>query len=113
MSIIAERMKKHMNLIKKYQSDNNLDFLLSLNDATEEELKSNAVPIFEVGGKKMGKTEFLKIIEKVEDKVFEKKAENEYTVKGRINAGYTGIKWNPEPIYEDYKLTFKCWNCAL
>lgn len=113
MSIIAERMKKHMDLIKKYRTDNNIDFPLTVNDATIEQLQNNAVPIFEVGGEKMGKTEFLKIIEKVEDKVFEKKAENEYTVKGRINAGYTGIKWNPEPIYEDYKLTFKCWNYSF
>ena len=39
MSIVFDKMKTKMNLIKEYQKNNNLNFSLSLNDATEEQLK--------------------------------------------------------------------------
>ena len=43
----------------------------------------------------------------------EKKTDNEYLVNGKINVGYNGDKWNPQPIYEDYGLIFKCWNYSF
>ena len=113
MSIIAEKMKEKMMAIQKYQSDNHLDFNLSFSDATYEQLENNTVPIFEVNDKKMGKTGFFEIIKKVEEQIFEKKSENEYLVKGKIISGWTGDKWNPVPIYEEYNLTFKCWNYSF
>lgn len=110
MSIVFDKMKTRMNLIKEYQKNNNLGFSLSLNDATEEQLKNNTVPIFEVDNKKMGKTVFFDLIKKVEHRNIKKISENEYIVNGKINVGYCGDKWNPEPIYKDYCLKFKCWN---
>ena len=110
MSIVFDKMKTRMNLIKEYQKNNNLGFSLSLNDATEEQLKNNTVPIFEVDNKKMGKTVFFDLIKKVEYRNIKKISENEYIVNGKINVGYSGDKWNPEPIYKDYCLKFKCWN---
>ena len=106
-----EKLTEFLKLLKKYETDHKLDFSLALNDATIEQLENNAVPYFEVDNKKMGKTEFFDIIGKVEDRVFEQKSENEYLLKGKINIGYTSTdKWNPEAIYEDYNLAFKCWN---
>lgn len=110
MGIVSEKIKEKMNLIKKYQEDNNLDFLLSLSDATEEQLKNNTVPIFEVNNTKMGKTAFFGLIESVEYKNIKKVSENEYIVTGKMITGYSGDKWNPEPVYEDYRMDFKCWN---
>ena len=46
MSIMFDKMKTKMNLIKEYQKNNNLNFSLSLGDATEEQLKNNTVSIF-------------------------------------------------------------------
>lgn len=109
MGIVYEKIKAKMNLIKKYQEDNNLDFSLSLNDATEEQLKNNTVPIFEVNNTKMGKTAFFILIKSVEYKNIKKISENEYIVTGKMAIGYTGDKWE-EPIYEDYRMDFKCWN---
>ena len=40
MSIVFDKVKTKMNLIKEYQKNNNLNFSLSLNDATEEQLKN-------------------------------------------------------------------------
>lgn len=113
MSIVAEKMKEKIEMIKKYQSDNHLDFSLSISDATDEQLKNGTVPIFEANNEKMGKTKFFEMIKKVENKTFEKKTDNEYLVKGKINVGYNGDKWNPQPIYENYGLTFKCWNYSF
>ena len=113
MGIVSEKLSQKVRQIEMYKIANNLDFFLSPNDATTEELKTNTVPFFEIDNKKMGKSDFFKVIGKVEDKKFEKKSENEYTLKGKINIGYTGDKWNPEPVYKDYNLTFKCWNYSF
>ena len=43
MSIVFDKMKTRMNLIKEYQKNNNLGFSLSLNDATEEQLKTELI----------------------------------------------------------------------
>lgn len=55
MSMVFEKMKEEMDLLKKYESDHNFDFSLSISDATRERLKNNTVPYFEVNNKKMGK----------------------------------------------------------
>ena len=68
MSIVFDKVKTKMNLIKEYQKNNNLNFSLSLNDATEEQLKNNTVPIFEVNNTKMGKTTFFDLIKNIEYK---------------------------------------------
>ena len=59
MSIVFDKMKTRMNLIKEYQKNNNLGFSLSLNDATEEQLKNNTVPILKLIIKKWVKLFFL------------------------------------------------------
>ena len=41
MSIVFDKMKTRMNLIKEYQKNNNLNFSLSLSDAIEEQLKND------------------------------------------------------------------------
>ena len=110
MGIVSEKMSKHMSLIKEYQKDHDLGFVLSLNDATEEQIKNNTIPIFEVKNKKMGKTEFFELIKKVEDKNFQYNSKDEYILNGKVNVGYDGDKWNPKPIYKEYSLNFKCWN---
>ena len=99
-----------MNLIKEYQKNNNLNFSLSLSDATEEQLKNNTVPIFEVNNTKMGKTTFFDLIKNVEYKNIKNISENEYIVTGKKIIGYSGDKWNPMPVYEDCCMEFKCWN---
>ena len=68
MSIVFDKVKTKMNLIKEYQKNNNLNFSLSLNDATEDQLKNNTVPIFEVNNTKMGKTTFFDLIKNIEYK---------------------------------------------
>ena len=40
MSIVFDKVKTKMNLIKEYQKNNNFNFSLSLSDATEEQLKN-------------------------------------------------------------------------
>ncbi len=40
-----DKVKTKMNLIKEYQKNNNLNFSLSLSDATEEQLKNNIILI--------------------------------------------------------------------
>ena len=37
MSIVFDKVKTKMNLIKEYQKNNNFNFSLSLSDATEEQ----------------------------------------------------------------------------
>lgn len=110
MSIVFDKVKTKMNLIKEYQKNNNLNFSLSLNDATEEQLKNNTVPIFEVNNTKMGKTAFFDLIKNIEYKNIKNISENEYIVTGKKVIGYSGDKWNPTPIYEDCCMEFKCWN---
>lgn len=110
MSIVFDKVKTKMNLIKEYQKNNNLNFSLSLNDATEDQLKNNTVPIFEVNNTKMGKTTFFDLIKNIEYKNIKNISENEYIVTGKKVIGYSGDKWNPMPIYEDCCMEFKCWN---
>ena len=43
MSIVFDKVKTKMNLIKEYQKNNNLNFSLSLSDATEDQLKNNGI----------------------------------------------------------------------
>ena len=50
MSIVFDKMKTKMNLIKEYQKNNNLNFSLSLSDATEEQLKNNTDALGSVEG---------------------------------------------------------------
>ena len=39
MSIVFDKVKTKMNLIKEYKKNNNLNFSLSLSDAAEDQLK--------------------------------------------------------------------------
>ena len=85
-----------------YQYDGESHKLTSIYDSIHEASKVNNT--------KMGKTAFFGLIENVEHKNIKKISENEYIVTGKMITGYSGDKWNPEPVYEDYCMDFKCWN---